>query len=498
MALVWNQLRPTDRYRVQLANSLSLFQIKIVTHLYQPLMGPTAHSLYLTLLSEVDGEQHFSADKNHQWLMNIMGSALDHIYRARLRLEALGLLKTYTMEKGSDQMVFEYEVFSPLSPSQFFEDDILSICLYNQVGTTRYKELRARYSSYLVSPRDNEIPAKKEITKEFHEVFTSIHPSELVAINDTEMQHELYSLAQQFPLPNSKENEITNQPRYQRYKIDTDALKSFLMKGLKTESILKTENLHQMRKAAYFYQFDEWTLSRLIHDSLTIDDELDLSLFREKAKEWYRLQEGGKPPRVIHKAQPISQRVITEEEVETEEDRHLFILESISPLNLLEEYQGGGKVAEADLKVVEELLFDYQLSPSVVNVLVEYIYLTNNFKLPKNLVTKVAAHWKRLKITDIKQAQELAKREHQQYKQWQEKAKESKSTDKDRKSYTQKTNVRKDTLPPWIEEQVKQDTHVPQREPQTELPSSISDQQKRERMEHLLKALGEWDKKGGE
>jgi replication initiation and membrane attachment protein len=498
MALVWNQLRPTDRYRVQLANSLSLFQIKIVTQLYQPLMGPTAYSLYLTLISEVDGEQHFSIDKNHQWVMNIMGSALDHIYRARLRLEALGLLKTYIIEKESDKALFVYEVFSPLSPAQFFEDDILSICLYNQVGTQRYKELRARYSSYLVSPKGNDVSTKKEITKEFHEVFTSIHPSELVAIHDTEMQQELHKVAQQFPFPNSNESEITNQPRYQRYNIDEDALKSFLMKGLKTESILKAENLHQMKKAAYFYQFDEWTISRLIHDSLTIDDELDLSLFREKAKEWYRLQEGGKPPRVIHKAQPISQRVILEETVETEEDRHLFILESISPLNLLEEYQGGGKVAEADLKLVEELLFDYQLSPSVVNVLVEYIYLTNNFKLPRNLVTKVAAHWKRLKITDIKQAQELAKREHQQYKQWQEKAKDTKSMDKERRSYGQKANARKDTLPPWIEEQVKQDTQVSQREPITESPSTISDQQKRERMEHLLKALGEWDKKGGE
>jgi replication initiation and membrane attachment protein len=497
MALVWNQVRPTDRYRVQLANSLSLFQIKIVTQLYQPLMGPIAHSLYFTLLSEMDGEHHFSTEKNHQWLMNIMGSALDHIYKARLRLEALGLLKTYAIDKEADQTVLEYEIFPPLQPGNFFEDDILSICLYNQVGTQRYKDLRARYSSYLVSTQEDEF-IKKEVTKEFHEVFTSIHPSELVALKGTEIEHELQSIAQQFPLPISKDKEITGEPRFKRYKIDTEAVKSFLMKGLDVQSILGTENVHQMKKVAYFYQFDEWTISRLIHDSLNTNDELDLSLFRERSKEWYRLQEGGKPPRVIHKAQPVSQRVVSKDQLETEEDRHLYTLETISPLKLLEEYQGGGKVAEADLSLVEELLFDYELYPSVVNLLVEYIYLTNNFKLPRNLVTKVAAHWKRLKITDIKQAQELAKREHQQYKQWKDKAKETKpSTGKERKSFSQKTNVRKDTLPTWIEEQENQEPQKPLTDSHSE-SASITDQQKRERMEHLLKTLGEWNEKGGE
>lgn len=504
MTLIWNEIRPVDYYHVQLTTSLSLFQIKIATHLYQPLMGANAYSLYLTLLNEVEGDRHISSEKNHQWLMNVMSSSLDQIYRARLRLEALGLVKSYVVRKTEEHTLFEYELFPPLTAEQFFGDDILSICLYNQIGTHRYKELRSRYSSYFFSSAEGDKSERKEITKEFHEVFTSFHPSELVALDGTEIQSELHSIEQRFPLPVPVDREA-GEPEYKRFTIDVDVLKGLLLKGLKHEAVLSPDNITQLKKIAYFYQLDEWNLSRLLHDSLTVEDELDLILLREKAKEWYRLQEGGKPPRVIHMVQPISQRVVTEQNVHTEEDKHLYTLENISPLKLLEAYQGGGKVAEADVKLVEELLFDYQLYPSVVNLLIEYIYLTNDFKLPRNLVTKVAAHWKRLKINDIKQAQELAKKEHQQYKQWKEKSKEDKPAGKDKSASNQKTNyqkqnyqnpsVRKDILPPWIEEQSKREAEGA---PQEQALPTITEQQREERIKSLLQALGEWDEKGDE
>jgi replication initiation and membrane attachment protein len=501
MTLIWNEIRPIDYYHVQLTSSLSLFQIKTLTHLYQPLIGSNAYSLYLTLLSEVDGERHISVEKNHQWLMNVMSSTLDQIYRARLRLEALGLVKSYVVSKSEEHTFFEYELNPPLTPEQFFGDDILSICLYNQIGTHRYKDLRARYSAFYSSSTEEAKSEKKEITKEFHEVFTTFHPSELVALNGTEIQRELHRIEKEFPLPDPVNKEAW-EPEYKRFAIDIDVLKGLLLKGLKHESILSPDNMTHIKKIAYFYQLDEWNLSRLLHDSLTVQDELDLALLREKAKEWYRLHEGGKPPRVIHMVQPISQRVVSEKEAQTDEDKHLYTLENISPLKLLEAYQGGGKVAEADVKLVEELLFDYQLYPSVVNLLIEYIYLTNDFKLPRYLVTKVAAHWKRLKINDIKQAQELAKKEHQQYKQWKEKSKDETSakgksssyqkTNTQKQSY-QKTNVRKDILPPWIEEQAKRESEgIPNESPPV---STITEQQREERIKSLLQALGEWDEK---
>src|SRR5690606_6938902 len=137
--------------------------------------------------------------------------------------------------------------------------------------------------------------------------------------------------------------------------------------------------------------------------------------------------------------------------------------ETLSPLQLLAAYQGGGKVAEADERLVEELIFDYQLPPGVVNVLLEYILLTNQLRLPRNLTTKVAAHWKRLKITEVKQALELAKKEHQQYKTWQEKRQQEKDTSAKgtatKGSNRRRNEIREAVLPEWIREQAsKQDS----------------------------------------
>lgn len=489
MALIWSKLKPQDKYKVLLTAEPSLFEIKLLGQLYQPIMGHTAYSLYLTFLSEVQSDEQVSATRNHQWLMNIMCLPLDKLYQARLRLEALGLLKTFHT-KLEELGIVEYHLLPPLTAAQFFQEDILSICLYNQVGANRYRELRNRYTLGIQSQsKDNE--NREEVTKEFHEVFTSIHPSELVLKEGTEQEDELGLTNHQLLLSSSPE--LDNQLKFERYQLDLEELKGFFMKGIEVNNILTPKNLREIKKVAFFYQFDTWSLSRVIQDSLTLEDELDLALFREKAKDWYRLQQGGKPPQIVHYTQPLAKRQFHQQEPQSEEEKHLAKLETISPIELLEAYQGGGKIAEADLKLVEELIFDYELYPAVVNLLLEYVLLTNEYKLPKNLVTKIAAHWKRLKITNIREAHALALREHQQYKAWQEQ-KQEKQTEKvtstkpgARKAVTE----RRDILPDWIANPSKYESS----ETGT---TSLTDKQKRERAEQLLKSLGEWQEKGEE
>ncbi|WP_025027949.1 replication initiation and membrane attachment family protein [Caldalkalibacillus mannanilyticus] len=495
MTLVWNELRPQDRYRVHIVQPLSLFQIKTLTQLYQPLMGSISYALYVTLASEVDGLHHYSIERNHQWLMNMMNAPLDKLFHSRIRLEALGLVKTYRVTKEDYYTFIEYELLPPLTPKEFFGDDILSIYLYNQIGTMRYKELRAQYHAYLYGEGESE---KTEITKEFHEVFHSVHPSELMALRGTESDQELQQMEIEYPLP-SEPSDLPISPSYARYPIDLDSLRGFLMKGINSEVLLTDEVVLELKKISFFYGLDEWNVSRLIHDSLTVEEEIDLIQLRQKAKEAYRTQHGGKPPKLIHMVQPMAKRMFHLESTQlSEEEKHLQRLENLSPLELLEAYQGGGKVAEADLKLLEELLYDYELLPGVVNLLIEYILLTNDYKLPKNLVTKVAAHWKRLNITTVKQAQDLAKKEHQQYKEWKSKSAEEKGVKNSNKKVPQKNAVRKDKLPSWIEEQKKKEEydHKPEDNLEKVQSQSISDHQKRERIESLLKALGEWDEGG--
>ncbi|QZT34960.1 DnaD domain protein [Caldalkalibacillus thermarum TA2.A1] len=390
--------------------------------------------------------------------------------------------------------------------------------MYNQVGPAHFKQLRARFSYYLVE--EGEAVQDEEITKPFHEVFTSIHPSELAVQEGSQTEQDLKEAAQAYPLPLPKGRE--RKPlSFDGYELDVDLLKSLLMKGLDPDSVLTPENIQEIKKVAFFYQLDEWRLSQLIHDALTLDDRLDMAELRRQAKWYYRYQYG-RPPQVRmrmpaetkNKSRPQAEREIatsqeTRPEEMTEEERHLYVLQTMSPLELLAAYQDGGKVAEADEKLVEELIFDYQLEPSVVNVLIEYILLTNHFRLPRSLVTKVAAHWKRLKITDMRQALEVAKKEHRQYKKWQEKrqqgerqtAQQSTPARAKEMSATKGKGVRKDVVPSWVQEQEREQSldSKKQQEQGENQPASgaqistLSEEQKRERIKSLLKALGEWE-----
>lgn len=489
MALVWHELKPQDSYIVKRPHAFSMHHQRVLAQLYQPLIGSIAFSLYITLLHEEDHEQRVSEERNHQWLMNITNQKMDELYQARHRLEAIGLLKSYEVKRDSEHKKIEYHLLLPLEADVFFHDDLLSICLFNQIGAQRYKQLRSRFQRQFNSDSTEE---KLEVTKEFHQVFRSVSQAEL-SFSDSEESE--YSAAVQ-KLEIVPESFSANKPSFSSFELDLNQMKAYLMKGLNLKKLLSAKNLELFKQLAFFYRLDEWSLCRLIQESLTGDETLDTLLLRQNAKNWYRLQHNGNPPRVVQLRQPLHKQVFTQKEPQTDEEKHLAKLEQISPIQLLEAYQGGGKIAQADINLVEELLIDYGLLPSVVNVLIEYIYFTNEYKLPKNLVTKVAAHWKRIKVDNAVAALDLAKREHAQYKEWQSKQSGGKAK---APAARQNQKIKRDKLPEWItaassnqEEQQANGKVMRNEDSQSQSQDEMNDESKRKRMRELLQALGEW------
>ena len=114
---------------------------------------------------------------------------------------------------------------------------------------------------------------------------------------------------------------------------------------------------------------------------------------------------------------------------------------------MLSFYQGGGKIPDSDLELVESLVHDYGLPSGVINVLLEYVLLKYNYKLPKALVEKIAGHWKRLRIQTVQEALAQAKKED-----W-EVRKKSQSKGKKR------TKKPSQPIPQAVAEQMNQDEH---------------------------------------
>ena len=154
-----------DLYVVVDKSLLSEMDKLVLNMLYMPLIGNIAISLYLKLQSETKGVS-ISPELTHHHLMTSMGLTLDNIKEARLKLEGIGLLKTYFHKDDINSYV--YEVYSPVSPSEFFSHPIFNIVLYNNVGKSEYNRLYEFFKEPSVVLKDYE-----DISASFDSVFKS-------------------------------------------------------------------------------------------------------------------------------------------------------------------------------------------------------------------------------------------------------------------------------------------------------------------------------------
>ena len=138
--------------------------LSILLNLYQPLVGNEAISLYYTLWSYLDKSELISNEWTHHHLLTNMQITISEIDDARVKLEALGLLKTYKKEGNVNSYV--YEMYSPMSASEFINNPVLATALYNRVGKLEYEKIISFYKIPSLNLRDY-----TDITKSFSDVF---------------------------------------------------------------------------------------------------------------------------------------------------------------------------------------------------------------------------------------------------------------------------------------------------------------------------------------
>ena len=93
-------LLPADTYIVSNKAVITEYSRKIISMLYQPIIGATATSLYFSFWANLDANQVMSVIRTHHSLITSMGLSIDDIIEAREKLEGIGIIKTY-VSKGS-------------------------------------------------------------------------------------------------------------------------------------------------------------------------------------------------------------------------------------------------------------------------------------------------------------------------------------------------------------------------------------------------------------
>ena len=433
MAQHWQEILPIDRYIVAADGLLHDYDRKVLTFLYQPLIGSTCFSLYMTLWAELEENRLWSESSTHHLLMNLLEMNLKDIYEARLKLEGIGLLKTRvkTDEEGRS---FLYELRPPLNPEQFFLDGMLNIYLYRKIGKNHFSRLK-RFFSDLQKPSEEEYI---EVTKAFQDVFASAGPGSMQYIQG--ISKEL----------NEDENQqfigrqTANPLQIGLDTFDFDLLTAGLNESLVPKKALTPKVKNVISNLAFLYQIDPIEMKNFILGAINEHEEINIEDLRKGARDWYQFVNYDQLPSLINRTQPIvHQTQITEPK--TPEEKLIRSYETTPPLIVFKELSGGVEPSNTNLKTLEEIMIKYKLTPGVVNVLIEVAMRKTDMKFTKGFVESIASHWARKQVKTVKEAMELAKNEEH-------KVAESKKAGRT----TNKKPIRTELIPDWFDESTPQ------------------------------------------
>ena len=392
---------PADTYTVINKTMLNDKDKKILSMLYQPIIGNTAVSLYYTLLDDLDKQEVMSDDFTHYHLICTMQLKLEDIVVAREKLEAVGLLKSYFKKDRIQQYV--YLLYSPILPAEFFNHPILNVVLFNNLGKKEYEKVLSYFKVPRVSLKDFQ-----EVTASFDEVFTSTLGTIREVENDVRDR-------------NSNDLVFHN-------KIDFNMIIEGIPESQRHERCFSEDVKELIQQLAFIYQLDTYAMLGLIRNSLNEKGFIDKTLLRKSCREYYQFDHAGNLPTLIYNKQPDFLK--KPEGDSSKWAKMVYTFENITPYQLLKAKYKGAEPTDRDKRLIESLLIDQKLAPGVVNVLISYVLKVNHEQLKKSYVETIAGQWKRLNIETVEDAMRYTEKEHKKLHKLVNDKKDNKTTNK--------------------------------------------------------------------
>lgn len=418
-------LLPADTYTVINKSIITEDDQKNIISLYEPIIGPVAVSLYFTLLRDIRLTEFISTDYTHHHLMRIMKSSIDIIKIARESLEGVGLLKSYFKEGEPNS--YCYELYSPLSPKEFFSSPIFNVTLYNNLGKAEYELMKAEYELPKIDLKDYE-----DISKELNLTFKSSSNIEVIE---------------------TKEKQTLNIKLESN--IDFDLLLSSMPKGVLKTSALTKKTKELIDQLSFIYDLDTLKMVEILRTVITEKGTFDKEELRRSARKYYQYNNNGKLPTLIYRTQP---EYLKSPEGDTSAlAQIIYMFENTTPYDFLKIKNKGANPTSRDLRLIESLLVDLNMQPAVVNVLIDYVLKKNNNKLNQAFVETIAGQWKRCNVETVSEAMELAKKENAKY---------------NKKTPVKKNSDTKKEEPVWFNQEIKKEEMT--KEEQQEIDELLS------------------------
>ncbi|MDF2963022.1 MAG: helicase DnaB [Paenibacillus sp.] len=397
---ITNMLHFSEYHRFYVARdfSLSSLDMKMLSTVYQPMIGAYAVSLYQTLFLQLPSDKAGYSPMEQQRKL-FLALELETGERGRKffieqtsKLEAVGLLKTTRrFSAASDDYVYEYMLYAPLSPNEFFKNQHLTLLLRDKVGKYMVFSLRDE----LVLPELEELrdANSENLSVPFYELF---HLNSQVI--DLDLEQAFFESAASKPA--EAKPELTNKgfqyadiimhfPRQSENRSFVERLK------------YESEQMAQINFVAKKYGLYLTDLCRLLDEDGVFepDGSLSLELLQHKANESFRQDKkrGEERTRYLSKVETAREQLGQGKPVSVTEDRTVemefylevpdifqgecnqhqynYILRNEPYTYLLEKIFSKGTVPDGLLDTLAKVDLNYRLNEEVINVLIHFIYV---------------------------------------------------------------------------------------------------------------------------
>ena len=447
MERYFTELNGTDEFIVISNYVATQVTEDVLSTLYTPLIGVECIGVYQFLRQFLTGYEQTSGVLNHYIILSELKMNLAHFEVVRKRLEAIGLLKTYM--RIEDNQKFVYKLIAPVMPTQFFNDPMLSVFLFQQVGKPRYQQLKARFCNETFN-----LDGYQDVSVKYMDVFGTPKTPDKVVFEGNE--HIV------------KQNESYGIPVHQ-HTFDFDLLEMLLAQNLITKSQLPKATRHLIVQLATLYDIAAHDMRGIILKSLTSDQKISHEDLRKNARDFYQIEHDGKLPQLTPQK--------TQHEEQETKLTWFEVMDTTSPIDMLTSFSKSEPTIKQK-RMIESILEREQLPFGVMNILLQYVMFTNDMKLPQSYIEEIASNWKKQKLTSSEAAYNYVKSFEQKKKE-----KSNKRTN----TYNKQNTVQKEMTPKWL---LEEDNH----KAETREQDNVDLEKERQKLMEELKQSWEEDK----
>lgn len=396
----------TFTYKIWQVTQIEKWEQKLLAHLYLPIIGSKALSVYYLLLEESETLKEVSnVDFNiMERLCNLSGLNTTTLLRQLKKLEALGLIETL-VNNNKNEWVFS--IYPPLEPMDFFETEIFNNTLLKKIGKKNYEIAR-----YVL--RENGPMLDKNEYQNVSSKFSDIYNDSIDNIKEKEISKLIAKSKKTNPMfDNLKFGELSRKATEKSINFDFSDLKNqkiikdvYIKYNFTPDEIfniilnLSVDNIKINKESILDY------LSKIFIDKNNLDDTLN------------------------------TVKINNIDEIKKNETIKEFNL--YTPIDFITELFNGKRIVKKDKNFIYRLQTEYKLKDSIINCLLDFSYWRNDEEIVENYIFKIANSLIDKKIDTLEDVMAYLQKAH-------------KNSNKNKKSFAAKNKEKTDNKFNWEE-----------------------------------------------